>query len=616
MDNALPATTAFSTVHLVLFPAAREYFDCAHRRSTQLKTREDVFAYYKLIATGARCYEAVLKERIPPYVECLAALWYCEALFEETNGFDEAEEVLNKAIALAGRNNLHDLKFTMLHLSVRILASTNIKAAQRLLTQCLREAESLSSKTWSFSFHYLSASLHATAKDHAVSTAALRPLFSCNSNEVRALAFVFSAYTSLRTGGIAQARDQLSQAQQCETEYSNVYIPQISILRLIGDILAFFLEHDFAGSASSLQTLQETLDRLRQAENINWSEDGSFMVALPKDSDGLTSIPLKFNWLSFPQIWMLCRLLTGIKLINAPPNEPDRGAGMSSALSQLQAACSDIDRDVSGEHFAYAPPLLTIQQAAARLDFYATAKCYALFYICLEKFLHSRFDAQDLIRLVDAAKSVPGQKLNDIYPLILYLAGLYFQHTGNLTSAHESFTLLTNLLPKSSELSLLASINLILIYHGDAYPNLEKARSLTNELYPLISASSNTAIKLAFSVLNATETFKTNPAEIPNRIPALLSAARSLANTQMATVIFYLGAQSFHEHEKRSEMSTAGFFSAKKSRDVLWCWIMGRLVSQNLKIEGKELIAEQQEGTNAKIQVLASQLINTLPVNF
>lgn len=371
--------------------------------------------------------------------------------------------------------------------------------------------------------------------------------------------------------------------------------------------MAVLLEGDFVETEAKLKTLHHLLENQpldTTGRWVSWKEDGSFMVPLPPDAHGNNYIPLKFSWLSQSQLYVLTYMLTGVTLV---PSASEK----RRAVRYFQEALRIIDSEISNNDSPTDAPLLTIKQAASRLDFFATAKCYIVFYLCLENFTRGEWTAQGLLSLVEAAKAVPNYEMNEVYSIILYAAGMYFQATGNLASALECFQLLMNVLPKSSELVLLASINSCMIYRGDIFYNPEKALILLRDIQPLIENSPNQSLKLAFSVLLSIDatSHTTTPATL-SQISNLLGTARKLANTQLTTVIFYLGAASFPDQTQRSKMATAGFFNAKRSRDVLWCWITGLLLAQNMRAEGKDLSADEQEQTNAKIYQLVENLLN------
>lgn len=107
----------------LLLSLAEEYFDAAHSRESLdavIRRETDMQTYYKLIATGLGCLEALLnvghpwiswgaKRKNPeansvqnwklhPHREAVVRLRYATVLYEETNNSTQAEEALTKGV--------------------------------------------------------------------------------------------------------------------------------------------------------------------------------------------------------------------------------------------------------------------------------------------------------------------------------------------------------------------------------------------------------------------------------------------------------------------------------------------------------------------------------------
>lgn len=109
---------------VLLLALADEYLNAAHRHGTKMAlatSQADIDEYYKLVATGLGCLEAVLKVcaasrlltgafamtncqlqnwRLQPRKEALVRLRYARTLFEETENVIEAETTLSKGVRL------------------------------------------------------------------------------------------------------------------------------------------------------------------------------------------------------------------------------------------------------------------------------------------------------------------------------------------------------------------------------------------------------------------------------------------------------------------------------------------------------------------------------------
>ena len=121
--NGMPRRAAESSVdyQVVLLALAEEYFEAAFGAgsNTDYGERErQTDLYFKLIATGLRCLEVVLRVghahrcefdvancykqwRLQPKLEALTRFRYATILYQETENFMEAEESLSQGVPLS-----------------------------------------------------------------------------------------------------------------------------------------------------------------------------------------------------------------------------------------------------------------------------------------------------------------------------------------------------------------------------------------------------------------------------------------------------------------------------------------------------------------------------------
>ncbi|KAK9465189.1 cohesin loading factor [Lipomyces arxii] len=603
--HAITQTNTFSNIHLIMFPAAREYFDKAHAKSTIMKTREDVLAYFKLIATGIRCLEAVIGERTQPYIECLAVLWYSETVFLETKQFELAEEALNKAISLAGRNNLYDVKFTMVHLLVKILATTNTRAAQKLVNTCLKEAEMTGLETWIYTFQYLRASLHFSCNEYSNVISNMKPLSSSRSNEIRYMAQLASSLVHLRQNNPVQANECLIEAAKYETEFTRAHVAQLVVMRALYEALAWQMLGNPVQAEEKVRALHACLDNQTQdgtSRWVNWQPDGTYYVVLPPTDTGVPQIPLRFQWWSQSEVYVVSCLLSGMVCVHTSWNKRKASKFFAEGIRV-------IDNEMFGQS-CNAAPSMTLQQASDRIEFFRTAKFFIQFYACLEKFVRGDWSAETFPGLVEAAEVLPPVIIDVAYPMIVYLGGMFFQARGQLRSALEAYSILRSTLNSTSELSILATLGMISIYRGDTVGSFEQASILMSELEPIMVSCSSKKIQFAWTMIKALDTSQTG-LEIQNMIAELLTAAREIGNSQFTTIVMYLGASVFSDKAKMESSALGAFLNAKKCRDVLWCWVTGNLSTELLQQNGKELMAEKQKHINKQLLPMVDKQLNS-----
>lgn len=140
-----PTPQAHVNQQHVLLSLAEDYINAAHEIGFMAATgmeEIDQKRYYKLLATGLTCMEALLKKfKLAPRQEAILRLRYASLLFAETDNYRVAEEALSKGVALCQRYRLLDLQYSMQHLQVRMLLETNARAALKAIDGPLAEAE-------------------------------------------------------------------------------------------------------------------------------------------------------------------------------------------------------------------------------------------------------------------------------------------------------------------------------------------------------------------------------------------------------------------------------------------------------------------------------------------
>lgn len=129
------------------------------------------------------------------------------------------------------------------------------------------------------------------------------------------------------------------------------------------------------------------------------------------------------------------------------------------------------------------PPPMTLTKANHHYIRLLLMQCFTLFILCLEQFSRSKWkDAEYLQELLRTAQLLPSTGsfseggYNDyigvsekFVPLTFYLSGVYFQASGNVYNAIQFFLKIRQhftISAPSSELYILATINLVLILEG------------------------------------------------------------------------------------------------------------------------------------------------------
>ncbi|KAK9456262.1 cohesin loading factor [Dipodascopsis uninucleata] len=601
----IPPFTADQSIHKIMFPLAKEYLTTARSRSGSLNTVEEVACYYKLISLAIRCLEVVLQSRVPLYVECLAAMWYAEILFTENINLAAAEEALNKGIQVANRNNLHDPKFTMLQLLVRTMAKSNEKVAQKLLTTCIRDAESYPAPNWLYSFQFLKVQLFLGSEDYGNAISCLKPFFGCISSELRYLAFDLCALASLQQNNPEKAKNYLDRALQCETDYSRQYVPQLVLMRIYFNVLISVQEGNMPEAEQKLKVIHQWLDSHVVDESgkwPHWRDDGGFLIALPPSADGSKFIPINFTWWCQSEVYIMSYLLSGVVSLYGSYEKRKALRYLSEGIRVIE---SDLENGMSQGACLPLPAFIR------RRRFYTLVKNVILIYMTFERFIRSEWSLDLLQSLHESLRSSECDGLLPLmYPIVIYLSGLYFQATGKLSSAMEAYNLLRQILPSNHELYILATLSMVLVYKGDAISDQNRAKALVEEVSNQAKDNPNKSVQFCQRLINLIDGSHSG-IEVQNEISELIIIARDLANAQFTTIILFLGAMQFSDEKQQESTALASFLNAKRTRDVLWCWMAGNLSSDILQKSGKSLMAEKQIAVINQIKPLVDTLLNT-----
>lgn len=325
---------------VLLLSLAEEFFAAAYNYGSMadIAQREpEVQAYYKLIATGLGCLEAVLRHfKLVPERECNVRLRYATILYEETDNTMEAEEALSKGISLADRHHFYDLKYNMQHLLARILFQKTSRAAFKFLTGIIEDARAYQHFAWVYAFRFLEVSLHLELSGHQDLQAALshlKDIISMSSDygdkTMLAIATTLEALTCLRLSSdidsIEQAQRAIASVRSLQLDSKISELHQIGVLTSLVDLCCHLQHFDPNQVFVKMQVMQAALKNMEECKY--WTGEGTFAIPIPsarmpscksrtgivrKEEDG--SLSVMFNWMSKDDMYSLGYLLSGVAM--------------------------------------------------------------------------------------------------------------------------------------------------------------------------------------------------------------------------------------------------------------------------------------------------------------
>ena len=337
-----PAQAPRTNHSVLLLSVAEEYFTAAYSLGSAphlARRKDEMQEYYKLIAGGLGCLQAVVEKcKIQPEQEATIRLRYATVLYEETEDLMEAEDWLNKGVAIASRHKLFDLKYNMQHLLVRILFQSSPSAALKHLDVILREAEAYEHIAWVYAFRFQLVSFHLESaldspQDVKAASSALKNVIYMAEKygdvAILAIASTMKALVCLKGSktneSFEEAQRSLATVRSLQANPLIAELSQLNILVAFVDLSCYLQHFDPAQGMQRMHSMQNALSTIPAARH--WMEDGSFLIPLKRERmpfcrrrDGIVKIDdegslfLTINWMPKDDIYNVGYLLSAMAL--------------------------------------------------------------------------------------------------------------------------------------------------------------------------------------------------------------------------------------------------------------------------------------------------------------
>ncbi|KAL1863803.1 hypothetical protein Plec18170_000643 [Paecilomyces lecythidis] len=602
---------------LVLLSLADEYLKAAHHQGTMVALMRKEMAveeYYKLVATGLGCLEAVLKNwRLQPRTEALVRLRYSRVLYEETDNHMEAETALSKGIDLCERNRMLDLKYSMQQLLARMLYRSNPKAALKSVDGMIQDVEAYRHVAWEYAFRLLRVSLSLSTSSHQDFVSALHHLHKISSlasrNGDKAVSVIAAVTEALAHLQQSTSSDSIEQAQravasarsyQLNTEVQD--IPQINTLIQMVDISCSLLEYDLNQSTQKLQIMQTLMDQ--KINDSHWRDDGSFSIPLSGRSVGPASadtgdilqiengVPvLTLNWLPQHDLYVLCYFLSSVTL-SAKNSHDGR-----KAEKYLQEGL----RMIRGSFKAPQEVPESLMTAGRRIEWRRILYCNLLLQQIFLASARTDWDlaTQTLKELRQAAKDLGNSLPESIHCLMEYAAGAIAQGTGDLAAALASYrSPVLSLSPSISktmrndprrDTAILAALNTVLILRDPSHPNHSQLPNVLATLDAFCKNSPNRYIQAAYYLVCATVQTEST-IQTKQFLQQALQSATSIGNCQITCMTLTFMSWKYFRGvvgEQSEKSARAGRAMAKRASDRLWVSVTDDMLAETLERQGK-----------------------------
>ncbi|KAL4877698.1 cohesin loading factor-domain-containing protein [Aspergillus karnatakaensis] len=601
---------------VLLLAMADEYLDAAHSHGTTvalLRREIELEEYYRLVATGLGCLEAVLKNwRLQPRVEALVRLRYARVLFEETENDLDAETALSKGIDLCERNRMLDLKYSMQHLLARMLWKTSPKASLKAVDGMIHDVEAYRHSAWEYAFRFLRVSLSLSSLAHQESNAALQHLHKISGmasrngdRAVSAMSAIIEALAYLQQGSssdsIEQAQRAIAVARSHQLNDELRHIPQLTTLVQIVDICCSLLEYDVNQSSQKLKVLQELMDE--RLDDSNWRTDGSFSIPLSGKSAGPSSIDtgdilqvqsgtllLSFSWLPQHDLYALCYFLSSVTLSSKNSYDGRKAEKFLQEGVRMLKGNSQMPQKVTE----------SLVSANRRVEWRRTLFCNFLIQQVFLACGRTDWDlANRTLRELQQETQAMGDDVPDaVQSLMAYAAGTIAQATGNLETAltfFQSPLFSLSAFNKTArndprrDIAILAAINTVLILRDPGHPSHHHLPNLLSTLEFFCPKSPNKYIQAAYYLLCATAQTDST-LQTKQYLQQALQSATVVGNGQIICITLTFMSWKYFRGvvgEQAEKSARAGQAQAKKASDRLWVSVTNEVLAETLERQGK-----------------------------
>lgn len=601
---------------LLLLSLAEEYFAAAYgygsiadiaRRETEMQT------YYKMMATGLGCLEAVLKHfKMQPEREATVRLRYATILFEETENSMEAEEALGKGIVLCDRHRFFDLKYDMQHLLARTLFSRAPRAAFKFLDGVLKDTEAYQHIAWVYAFRFLKASMYLEHTPHQDLSAANHLFRSIEilshrleDKAVRALSLTLETLTWLRISSsaedIEEAQRALAKVRGLQLEPAIGGLHQLTALVSFVDLCCQLQQFEPDQALSKMQIMQNALKTVES--NQSWTDDGTFAIPMAtatmpsyKNKNGIIrkgdgdTIVMMFTWMPKDDIYNIGYLLGGLSLASRNTVDGQKSERMlEEGIKRLEWAQQENNK---------VPKSITL--ACSQRIWRKFTTCYMRLHLAFTLCARTSWSAaKEQLNKIEASLGSTVSTPEPLLLLTVYLRAVICQAIGNLTEALHIYQSSILPLPTPSEqgsrsqisldISILSALNTVLIIRSPFHPQNHLVTSLVSDLKPLCLQNQNQQIHSAYHLVAATSLSQ----PVLTTKQSLQSALRAAQNTEnkhiTCMVLNFMSAKFF-----RGVVGVQAESSAKASQSLahqcmngLWISVSAGLMAHTLEVAGR-----------------------------
>lgn len=413
------------------------YLNAAHSTVLQANDIPGAKAYFAQIRLALKSLLFLVAQQVDPGLEAAVCYRIAQVYFSETENLDLADKYVHRAMALAGRHQLADIRICSELLYAQILHASS----PRLLAPFLLERHSL----------YISQGVRSAAdlfslarvdslmvSDPDAAQLALRLLCGAHTTpEVRILALLLQVSLHLYRGSPEACGPLL------ETTFSLISESPPQIIAMAHLFRLAYLCHTNQDSHTYVEVVSRFVSQQRKAEWAEWADDGFITLNLPV---GQVLVPYRAQWMNLDEFVVMFYFLSGVLFLADPASARKAQKVFSACLEIINTQFQELTlAKPSTRRF----PLRLLTGKIVRLNYIRFSVYY--FKVWLSFMLKNDFSGisflHGFIRDFDqdnfSIEELCYYKL--LIPRILYLAAIYYHAHGDIAAAKFYFLRVKNL---------------------------------------------------------------------------------------------------------------------------------------------------------------------------
>lgn len=413
------------------------FLNRAHSLVLQANSKKGLRIYFKLVKLAVQSLLILIKRYgkcLNPELELYVYLKLSKIYFNETENIDRADEYVNRAIVIASRNNLPQIKLACELLACQILIKTDPKLSINYINAKVSfyDTEGLKSQANLFLL------LKVSALSVFDSDSAMMALYSLSKEmsievNMKATSLLYQSMLCLYRGAPSDALRMCDEVDKLVTPLS-IFPVQLTAMGHLIRYASFILSNKISDATTYMRRINNFI--LGEQKNAwkDWNEDGSIRIALNLvQSDAFENqYEYDLSWLNSDEFVILFYFFMGIHLMLDSRSTKKAHRVFKKCLDILSGQLNELNGIKSKRNYS----LHKLRNSKLRLYY---VKYNIQYYQLWLKFLSNEFtDLEPLDEFINSYASFGDEELcyfDSIIPKLLYLRGIYSQYSGNLAAA-------------------------------------------------------------------------------------------------------------------------------------------------------------------------------------